>query len=108
MNAWPLLAGAIASEVLGTLALRLAAAGRHRWYPLVAGCYLTAFVLLSAALRFGVGIGVAYGVWTAAGVALVAVFSHLFFGERLSGRRLLGLGLIALGVVVVELGAGRG
>lgn len=107
MTAWPLLLGAVATEVLGTLALKLAAGGRRSWYPLVVSCYLAAFGLLSMALRLGLGIGVAYGVWTASGVALVAVLGRLLFGERLSGRRVLGLGLITAGVVVVEIGASR-
>jgi len=102
---WLLLSLAILSEVGGTLALRVAALGRRAWYaPVVAG-YVASFVLLSLALRRGIGIGVAYGVWTASGVALIAVISRLLFRESLSRVRVLGIALVVTGVAVVEAGS---
>jgi small multidrug resistance pump len=101
---WLILTLAILSEVAGTIALRIATAAGRAWYALVLAGYAISFVLLSAALRRGIGIGVAYGVWTAGGVALIAVLSRLLFGEALTGRRVGGIGLIAVGVVIVELG----
>ena len=46
-----------------------------RWYALVVIGYVASFVLLSLALDEGMGIGVAYGIWTAVGVAFTAVLS---------------------------------
>jgi small multidrug resistance pump len=102
---WLYLAGAILIEVASTVALRVASAGRRRWYVAVATGYLASFILLSLALHEGLGIGVAYGIWTAIGVALTAVLSKVLFGEPLTRTMLLGIALIASGVVLLELGA---
>jgi len=101
---WVYLAGAILIEIVATLALRVAAAGRRRWYVAVVGGYVASFLLLSLALDEGLGIGVAYGIWTAVGVALTALLSKALFGEPLTRRMLLGITLIAAGVVLLELG----
>ena len=101
---WVFLAGAILVEVASTLALRVAAAGRRRWYAVVVLGYAVSFGLLALALDAGMGIGVAYGVWTAVGVALTAVLSKLLFDEPLTRLMLLGITLIISGVVLLELG----
>lgn len=106
MTKWLLLAGAIVAEVTGTMALR-ATVDHAAWIPLVVAGYLTAFVLLGLTLRTGVPIGVAYGIWGAAGVALTAVLGALIFGELLSIAAIAGIGLIIAGVVLVETGAHR-
>jgi small multidrug resistance pump len=102
---WVYLSGAIGIEIASTLALRVAAAGRRRWYVLVVSGYVASFLLLSLALGEGMGIGVAYGIWTAVGVALTAVLSKLLFDEPLTRMMSLGIALIAAGVVLLELGA---
>lgn len=102
---WLFLAGAIVSEVFATLGLRLASGGQRTWYVPVALGYLMAFTLLGETLRHGVTLGVAYGVWTAAGVALTALASHVFFAERITPRMASGLVLIMAGVICIELGA---
>ncbi|MCW1804900.1 DMT family transporter [Brachybacterium squillarum] len=100
-----LLAGAILAEVAGTLTLRVAATGRRVLYAVVGVAYLLAFGLLSAALAHGLPLGVAYGVWTAAGIVLTALASRLLFGEALNRVMAFGMGLIVLGVLLIELGA---
>ncbi len=103
---WVFLVGAILTEVAATLSLRVASEGRNAWYaPVVAG-YLLAFTFLALALRDGMGLGVAYGIWAAAGVALTAVAGRVLFGEPLTRVMVLGLGLIMAGVLLIELGAG--
>jgi small multidrug resistance pump len=102
---WAYLGVAIALEIASTLALKVAAAGRRRWYALVVTGYVASFVLLSLALGEGMGIGVAYGIWTAVGVACTAVLSRALFDEPLTSRMALGILLIAAGVVLLELGA---
>jgi small multidrug resistance pump len=101
---WVYLACAIAIEIASTVALRVATGGRPRWYVAVVTGYTVSFLLLSLALREGLGIGVAYGIWTAVGVAITAVLSHRLFGERLSRTMVVGIALIAVGVVLLELG----
>ncbi|MBB2993452.1 small multidrug resistance pump [Mycolicibacterium iranicum] len=100
-----LLAAAIASEVTGTLALRVAARGRAVFYIAVIVGYVLAFTLLWASLRQGMPLGVAYGIWAAAGVAITAVASRLLFDEPLTRRMVGGIVLIAVGVLLVEIGA---
>ena len=104
---WVYLAGAILTEVMATLSLRVAASGRRVWYVVVLVGYVVSFVLLARALGEGLGIGVAYGIWTAVGVALTAVLSKALFDEPLTRTMALGLLLIITGVVLLELGSAR-
>ena len=100
------LAGAIASEVIATLSLR-AADGFSKWpfvVLLVAG-YLISFYFLNAALQRDVPLGVAYGIWAAAGVAAVAILSVPLFGETLTVIQGAGIALVIAGVMALELGA---
>lgn len=71
---------------------------------MVAGDF-TAFTLLAAVLAQGMALGVAYGIWAAAGVALTAVISRLVFKEPLTWVMSLGLVLIVGGVLLIETGA---
>lgn len=104
MRTWLLLVAAIASEVTASLALK-AALDRPALYVVVAVGYLSSFVLLAAVLQRGMGLGVAYGIWGALGVASTALLSALIFGEPLTAVMLVGLGLIIAGVVLVEGGS---
>lgn len=102
---WLLLAGAIVSEVIATTSLRLSE-GFTRLLPsvvVVAG-YGTAFYLLSQALVRGMAIGVAYGVWSALGVALVAIIGAVFLKEGMTWVQIGGIGLVIAGVLALELG----
>jgi small multidrug resistance pump len=106
MTTWLMLGGAILSEVTATLSLKRAL-DQPAFYVVVVLGYVTAFVLLSATLRQGLGVGVAYGIWSACGVALTAVASRLLFGEPLTGVMIGGLAFIVAGVLLVELGSAR-
>ncbi|MGP4023207.1 DMT family transporter [Actinomadura sp. 3N407] len=104
---WLMLIGAILSEVAGTLALRMASqpGGNKAWMVAVVTGYLAAFTFLTLALYDGLGIGVAYGIWAATGVALTAIASRVLFKEALTKVMGLGIVLIAAGVLFIELGA---
>ncbi|MFI5706410.1 DMT family transporter [Kribbella sp. NPDC051620] len=104
--AWLFLAIAITSEIAGTLALRMASVSNPRWWPIVVAAYAAAFIALSMALRDGLPLGVAYGVWAASGVALTAVASRVLFGEALNPLMVFGIVLIGCGVLLVESGTG--
>ena len=71
MTAALFLVGAIVFEVAGTTFLRLAVDDR-RWYAGVGVGYVVAFVMLTLTLAAGMPLGVAYGIWAAAGVALAS------------------------------------
>lgn len=103
--AWLLLLAAIVSEVGATLSLRMATHGSKRWYVPVAAGYLLAFTCLALTLQAGMGLGVAYGIWAALGVALTAVASRVLFGEPLNWIMAVGIALIMGGVLLVETGA---
>lgn len=107
MSAWLWLVVAVVAEVSGTLSLRMAVGSGRRWYALVAVGYVVAFAALSTSLAAGMPLGVAYGSWAAAGVALTALGSRAFFGEALSRSMVLGIGLIIVGVLLLELGGGH-
>lgn len=102
---WGWLALAVGAEVTATVSLR-ASEGFSRLVPsliTVAG-YALAFFSLSQALSRGMALGIAYGVWAAAGVALVALIGAFFLGESLTWTQAGGLLLIIGGVLALELG----
>lgn len=101
---WLALAGAILVEVCATLSMRASDGFRRRaWIaPVVAG-YLISFALLWFTLRLGMPVGIAYGVWTACGVALVAVADRVLFKERLTPLMMAGIALIVCGVLTIDL-----
>lgn len=102
---WIWLAAAIGAEVVATTSLKLSE-GFTRLIPsiLVVVGYATAFYLLSQALTRGMGLGLAYGVWAAVGIALVAVIGVVLFGESLTWVQVGGIALIIAGVMALETG----
>lgn len=102
---WLLLVLAIASEVTATLSLR-ASEGlrRRRWIPVIVVGYLAAFSLLGTILAMGMPVGVAYGIWAAAGVAITAVMGRILFKDHFSAMKAAGVALIAVGVALIEFG----
>lgn len=102
---WIWLSFAITAEIGATLSLRASDGIRRRvWLiPVVAG-YAAAFFFLGRALDAGMKLGVAYGIWSALGIALVALLARLIWNDPLTGRMVLGIGVIAVGVILVELG----
>ena len=101
---WLALAGAIGVEVFATLGLRASDGFRKRaWIAPVAVGYLASFYLLWLTLALGMPVGIAYGVWTACGVTLVALIARYAFGDPLTPRMVLGMVLIVAGVLTIEL-----
>jgi small multidrug resistance pump len=106
---WTALTGAILFEVIGTLALRASEGFRKRiWIIPVAVGYLASFYLLWLTLRLGMHVGIAYGVWTACGVALVAVAARFLFREPLTWLMGVGIALIVAGVLTIEMTGAAG
>ncbi|ULE32466.1 DMT family transporter [Mycobacterium sp. IDR2000157661] len=101
---WWTLAAAILLEVVATLSLRASAGFRKKaWIgPVVLG-YLASFYLLWLTLGLGMPVGIAYGVWTACGVALVALIARVLFAEPLTWVMVAGIALIVAGVLTIEL-----
>lgn len=103
MTKWLLLAGAIACEVGGTLALKGALEYPALYVVVVLG-YIVSFTLLAAVLARGMPLGVAYGIWGALGVAATAILSTLIFNEPLTALMGVGMVLVVGGVLVVQFG----
>jgi len=98
---WVLLGAAIATEVAGTLALR-GSDGFTRLVPsiIVVVGYVASFVLLAIVLKT-LPVGIVYAVWSAVGVALVAVLGKLIFGDPVPPLAVAGMVLIVGGVALV-------
>ena len=96
---------AITAEVIATLSLR-ASEGftRPSFAALVVVGYIGAFLFLSMALGRGLSLGVAYGIWAAAGVAAVAILSVPLFGETVTALQAGGIALVIAGVAAIEIG----
>lgn len=105
MLTWVLLAAAILTEVSATVSLKLSD-GFTKLVPsvVVVVGYGASFVLLAQALKRGMPVGVAYSVWAACGVALVASIGVVFLRESLTWVQVVGLGLVIGGVVAIQSG----
>lgn len=101
---WVLLIAAIVAETIATMALR-ATVDHSLWVVLVVIGYISSYVLLGLALRSGMGIGVAYGIWAALGVVLTALMGSVLFAESMGPVSIAGIGLIVVGVIAIETGS---
>ena len=97
------LAIAIIAEVIATSALK-ASEGFTRTGPsLVVGIgYAIAFYFLSLVLKT-VPVGVAYAIWSGAGIVLITGIGWLVLKQPLDAAALVGIGLIVAGVAVIQL-----
>jgi small multidrug resistance pump len=98
-----MLVAAIATEVVGTLALR-ASNGLSRLVPtiIVIVGYLASFGLLAVVLKT-MPVGIVYAIWSAVGVALVAILGKLLFDDPVPPLAMVGMVLIVGGVALVSL-----
>jgi len=100
---WLYLAIAIVAEVIGTSFLK-ASAGFTKLLPtvMVAVGYGLAFFFLSLTVD-KVPTGIAYAIWSGAGVTLITAIGWLFLGQKLDGPAVVGMGMIVAGVVVLNI-----
>ena len=94
---------AVAAEVIATSALK-ASDGFTRPLPtvVVALGYGIAFYFLSLVLKT-VPVGVAYAIWSGAGIVLIGLIGWLVLKQPLDLPAMLGMGLIVAGVAVIQL-----
>jgi len=102
LTAWVLLVAAIATEVVGTLALR----GSNGFTQVVPSLitvvgYVASFVLLAMVLK-SLPVGIVYAIWSAIGIALVAVLGKLLFNDPVPPLAVAGMVLIVGGVILVS------
>lgn len=103
MQKWLFLSAAIVCEVIATSALK-SSEGFSRLWPslIVATGYMAAFYFLSLTLKT-IPVGVAYAIWSGAGIVLIALIARVFLGQTLDIPAIIGLSLIVAGVVVLNL-----
>ena len=94
---------AIVAEVVATSALK-STEGFTRLTPslVVAIGYGLAFFCLSLTLRT-LPVGIAYAIWSGAGIVLVTAIAWFHYGQRLDLPAMAGLALIIAGVLVINL-----
>ncbi|MDR3416062.1 MAG: multidrug efflux SMR transporter [Nevskia sp.] len=98
-----MLAIAIVSEVVATMLLKACDGWTHWKLGLASlSCYAFAGLLLSFVLQ-RMSVGIAYGVWAGAGIALICLASAWWWGQSLDWPAMLGLGLIVCGVALITL-----
>ncbi len=100
---WVYLLTAIFFETVGTTALK-ASAGFTRLGPslLVVVAYGASFWLLAMVLKV-MPVGIAYAVWSGAGIVLISAIGLVVFGQRLDLPAVLGIALIMAGIRVINL-----
>ncbi len=102
---WLFLALAIAVEMVAAMSMRASEGLRKKvWLAPMAVGYLLAFTMLALSMTYGMPVGVAYGVWSAVGIALTAVLARIIFDDPLT--LLMGIGMVVImgGVLLVEAG----
>ena len=100
---WLYLAVAITAEIIATTALK-ASDSFSRLAPSVVTVlgYAIAFYCLALALRT-IPVGIAYAIWSGAGIVLIGLVGWIFLRQQLDLPALIGMGLIIAGVLVVNL-----
>lgn len=102
---WLFLSLSIVSEIIATLSLRASDGFRKKiWILPLAVFYALAFFFLAVTISYGMPVAIAYGIWSAVGVALIALLARIIWKEPLTPRMIFGLVLIMAGVLLVELG----
>lgn len=103
MSPYLALTAAITLEVIATSFLK-ASDGFTRPWPTLATVvgYAASFYCLSFALKT-LPTGIAYAIWSGAGIVLISLVSWVLFKQRLDAAAMGGMALIVAGVVVINL-----
>ena len=100
---WLYLAIAISAEIIATTALK-ASDGFTRLYPAMITTvgYLVSFYFLALTLRV-IPVGVAYAIWSGAGIVAISMIGYVMFKQTLDAAALIGISLIIAGVLVLNI-----
>lgn len=103
MHGYLLLALAIVAEVIATSSLKAAENFTRLWPSVfvVAG-YVVAFWLLMQVMKT-VPVGVAYAIWSGAGIVLVTLIAVVLYRQVPDLAAIVGIALIIAGVAVIQL-----
>lgn len=99
---WIHLFVAITGEVIGTSALK-ASEGFSKPLPsaITVVSFGIAFYFLALTLRI-LPIGIAYAIWSGAGIIMISFIGYFYFKQSLDLPALIGIGLIIAGVVTIN------
>lgn len=100
---WLYLFLAIIFEIIGTTLMKLSN-GFSVLMPTIGTllAYAVCFTLLSFALKT-IDMGIAYAIWSALGLSIIAVIGIIFFHENISAIKIISLLFVVIGVVGLSL-----
>ena len=103
MSAWAYLVIAIALGVTGTILLKLSDGFKNKLYGFLSiAAYCWCFVFFAPALK-SIPAGVAYAIWSGAGIAIVTLFGRVAFKQTLKPIQYVFILLIVMGAVGLNL-----
>ena len=103
MKQYLILGLAIVCEVIATSCMKQSEQFTRLLPSALTVCgYAAAFYFLSMVLR-SIPLGIAYAIWSGAGIVLVAFVGWVVFRQRLDLPALLGIGMIICGVLIINL-----
>ena len=103
MNHYIYLAAAIIMETIGTSFLK-----KSEQFTKITPTVIfiismaTSFYMLSQALK-GIPIGIAYAIWSAAGIIVISSIGYFVFKQSLDLPAIIGIGFIIIGVIIINL-----
>lgn len=102
MLAYVYLGIAIVAEVIATSSLK-ASQGFSVLLPslLTVVGYAISLYFLALTLKF-IPVGVAYAIWSGAGIVLISSIGWFYFKQQLDFAAILGLSLVVLGIVILN------
>ena len=101
-TAYTILFASIVCEIIGTSALH-ASQQFTRLGPTLIVAVFYAGAIAGLAFTFkAIPMGIAYAIWSGAGIVLISTVGWTLFGQRLDAPAVLGLALIVAGVVIVN------
>ena len=102
MKNYLFLMAAIICEVIGTSFLKKTQQFTKPIPTIVFIVFLAlSFYLLSHALK-GIPIGIAYAIWSAAGIVIISMIGYFAYKESLDLPAIIGIGFIVVGVIIIN------
>ena len=102
MKNYLFLIAAILCEVIGTSFLKRTEQFTKPFPTIVFIVFLAlSFFLLSHALK-GIPIGIAYAIWSAAGIVIISLVGYFVYNESLDFPAILGIAFIVIGVIIIN------
>ena len=99
---WLFLTLAIGAEVVATTALKSSDGFTRLWPSALATVgYAIAFYFLALTLRT-IPVGVAYAIWSGAGIVAITLIGYIRFRQHLDPASLIGIALIVAGVIILQ------